>query len=75
MMSNKELGGEPLVVCAICESVVTPKNAERRLLETPSGNARVWICKACMRLGRGEQVRKYVMKKEKQGIGRQSTQH
>ena len=70
MKNSEELGGEQLVVCALCESVVTPKNAERKLLELPSGNARVWVCRSCMRLGRGEQVRKYVMKQEKQGLGR-----
>jgi RNase P subunit RPR2 len=69
-MKSSELGGVPLVVCALCETVLEPRNAERKVLDTPSGRAMVWVCKNCIRLGRAEQVRKYVMKQEKTRLGR-----
>jgi uncharacterized protein YlaI len=68
--SESDLGGEPLVVCVTCESVVAVENAESHWISLQGKPVKVWICKGCVRLGRGNQVAKYVMKKEKKGIGR-----
>jgi RNase P subunit RPR2 len=70
-MRTEPRGWTSLVVCGLCDSVVEKGNAERRSIETPRGLAVVWICNSCMRLGKGEAVRKYVMKQEKTGVGRQ----
>ncbi len=57
----------PLVECAICGSVVEAANAETQWVNIRGRPEKVWICKACMRLGRGEQARKYIMRAEKHG--------
>ncbi len=56
---------DPLVACAVCESVIVPANAKLRTILTPQGPVSVWVCKTCERLGRGDQVRKYVMQERK----------
>jgi uncharacterized protein YlaI len=68
--SEGELGEEPLVVCFTCESVVAVENAEAHWVSLQGRSVKVWICKTCVRLGRGNHVGKYVMKKEKTTIGR-----
>lgn len=68
--SESDLGGEPLVICTTCEAVVPTNNAEAHWVSLEGEPTRVWICKSCMRLGRGDQVWKYVMKKEKEPVGR-----
>jgi uncharacterized protein YlaI len=68
--SESELGGEPLVICVTCESVVAIENAESHWISLQGRPMKVWICKSCVRLGRGNHVGKYVMKKEKTAIGR-----
>ncbi len=65
-LSNREpLGGQPLVVCGLCEAVVSQESATKKNIETSTGRVSVWVCRTCMRLGSGEQARKYVMKEEK----------
>jgi uncharacterized protein YlaI len=68
--SESELGGEPLVICVTCESVVAIENAESHWISLQGKPMKVWICKSCVRLGRCNHVGKYVMKKEKTAIGR-----
>ena len=65
---------EPLVVCGICESVTEKANAEWKLVDTPEGPQRGWLCKSCLKLGTGDAVHKYIMKQEKK-IGRQKPEH
>lgn len=59
------MGGQALVVCSICDTVVNQANATKQEIETSEGYVKVWVCKTCMRLGSEDQVRKYIMKEEK----------
>jgi hypothetical protein len=65
MSASEPLGGEPLIVCSVCESVINKTNAQKRTIEGPKGPVSVWICKICLRLGSEEAVKKYIMKQEK----------
>ncbi len=58
---------EPLVECATCGAVVGPDNAEVHWVNLRGRPEKVWICKTCVRLGRGDQARKYIMREEKHG--------
>jgi predicted metal-binding protein len=62
---TEPLGGQPLVVCAICETVVDQGSATKRTVETPKGVVSVWVCKTCNHLGSEEQTKKYIMKEQK----------
>ncbi len=57
----------PLVECVVCGSVVEATNAEAQWVNIRGRSEKVWLCKGCMRLGRGEQARKYIMRAEKHG--------
>jgi hypothetical protein len=56
---------DPLVECAICQAVVGPSNAQIRWVNIGGKPVKVWVCRICLRLGRGDQVQKYIMKEEK----------
>jgi hypothetical protein len=65
MSKPEPTGGQPLVVCALCENVVDQAHAKQREIESPKGPVSVWVCRTCMHLGSEEQTRKYIMKEEK----------
>ena len=60
---------EPLVECVVCGAIVGPDNAEERQVAVDERTVKVWICNTCMRIGRGNQIEKYIMKEGKT-IGR-----
>lgn len=70
MSKSEPLGGQPLVVCGLCGTVVDQGRARKREIETPKSRASVWVCKTCMHLGSEEATRKYIMKEEKTALGR-----
>jgi len=57
----------PLVGCATCGAVVESENAQVRWVNVHGVPEKVWICNACIRLGRGAQVQKYIMRERKVG--------
>ena len=61
---------EPLVACGLCATLLDRANATQRQISTSQGVETIWICENCTRQSRGEQVRKYVMKQEKESNGR-----
>ncbi len=69
MSETRKASGEfePLIECATCGKVTGPDNAEIHWVNVQGKPEKVWICKACVRLGRGNHVRKYVMREEKHG--------
>lgn len=66
--TNEEF--EPLVECATCGAAVGPSNAETRWMNVQGKLEKVWLCKACVRLGKGDHVQKYIMQERKK-VGRQ----
>ena len=62
-------GGQPLVACRLCGTIVDQAHAVKREIEGPTGLDSVWVCQNCIHLGSEEATRKYVMK-EKKTVGR-----
>lgn len=69
--SSEPLGEEPLVACVVCEAIVPMNNAAQHWVATRGKPIKVWICRKCLHLRSQETIHKYVMKQEKQGLGRQ----
>ncbi len=67
MSKTEPLGGQPLVVCSLCEAVVDQGSATKRDIETPQGRKSIWVCKTCSHLGSEAGTHKYIMKEEKIG--------
>jgi len=63
---------EPLVECATCGVVIGPSNAEVHWVNLQGKPEKVWICKTCARLSKGEHVGKYIMQERKR-VGRQKS--
>lgn len=69
-MANKRTtseADEPLVECALCGAVTGTAGAETRWVNIRGRPEKVWICKTCIHLGKGDRARKYVMREGKHG--------